>query len=61
LTGLGLWGTDGLDRQRSRCSLEWLEQARKDLGEDTKGLPDTPPVRDLLDIKKVLKAEYAFA
>ena len=35
-----------------------LEQARKDLGEDTKGLPDEPPKRGALDIKNV---EFAFA
>jgi len=38
-----------------------LEEARKDLGENGKGLPDAPPERGSLDIKKVLDAEFAFA
>jgi DNA-directed RNA polymerase len=38
-----------------------LEQARKDLGENTKSLPDKPPERGALDIRKVMDAEFAFA
>ena len=38
-----------------------LEQARKDLGENAKGMPDEPPPIGSLDIKKVLNAEYALA
>jgi hypothetical protein len=38
-----------------------LEEARKGLGEDTKGLPDEPPPKGLLDIRQVRDAEYAFA
>jgi DNA-dependent RNA polymerase len=39
---------------------EVLEQARKDLGENAKGLPAKPLDRGLLDIKEVLGADYAF-
>jgi len=38
-----------------------LEQARKDLGENAKGLPDKPPKYGDLDIEQVSGAEYAFA
>jgi DNA-directed RNA polymerase len=38
-----------------------LEQARKDLGENAKGLPDEPPKYGDLDIEQVRDAEYAFA
>jgi hypothetical protein len=40
---------------------EVLEQARADLGENAKGLPDEPPQYGELDIKPVLDPEYAFA
>ena len=39
---------------------EILDCARADL-KDPKGLPDKPPARGSLDIKKVLDAEFAFA
>jgi hypothetical protein len=35
-----------------------LEQAREDLGENPKGLPDKPPDRGRLDIEAVRDAEY---
>ncbi len=38
-----------------------LKRTKEDLGENTKGLPDKPPERGSLDIKKVLDAEFAFA
>jgi DNA-directed RNA polymerase len=38
-----------------------LEQARKDLGDNAKGLPAEPPKSGTLDITKVLEADYAFA
>jgi DNA-directed RNA polymerase len=38
-----------------------LEQAREDLGENAKGLPDKPPASGSFDIKKVWDAEFAFA
>jgi DNA-directed RNA polymerase, mitochondrial len=38
-----------------------LEQAREDLDENPKGLPDKPPDRGRLDIEAVRDAEYAFA
>jgi hypothetical protein len=38
-----------------------LEQARKDFGENAKGLPGKPPKYGDLDIEQVLGAEYAFA
>jgi DNA-directed RNA polymerase len=42
--------------------LEVLEWARRDLGEpNTKRLPPAPPQKGSLDIKAVLKAEFAFA
>jgi hypothetical protein len=37
-----------------------LEQAREDLGENTKSLPNEPPARGSLDIRQVLDAEFAF-
>jgi hypothetical protein len=37
-----------------------LDQARKDLGENAKGLPEMPE-RGSLDIAQVLDTEYAFA
>jgi DNA-directed RNA polymerase len=40
---------------------EVLDQARVDLGEDSKGLPEKPPDRGDLDIHQVRDAEYAFA
>ena len=40
---------------------QMLEQARKDVGENAKGLPDKPPKYGDLDIEQVSGAEYAFA
>jgi hypothetical protein len=40
---------------------EVLNEARKELGENAKGLPAEPPTKGYLDIKGVLNAEYAFA
>jgi hypothetical protein len=52
------WRQSGIS---GRVLAQVLEQARKDLGANTKGLPDAPPKRGSLDIKEVLDAEYAFA
>jgi DNA-directed RNA polymerase, mitochondrial len=38
-----------------------LEQAKDDLAENAKGLPDKSPERGSLDVKKVRDAEFAFA
>jgi hypothetical protein len=42
------------------CLAEVLDQARRDLGANMKGLPDKPPESGSLDIEQVLSAEYAF-
>jgi DNA-directed RNA polymerase, mitochondrial len=40
---------------------EVLDQAREDLGGNTKGMPSASPEYGSLDLKKVLSAEFAFA